>query len=101
MKALKPYFILYFYLKSRRKIQVLFLIIFALTSHILEIISLTSVLFFIDIILNINSYKNNNVFLLVNNFFNFEPHNPKLFITFLFLGVLIISTLAKKSIMGL
>jgi len=95
MKVLKPYFFLFFYLKLRKKVQVLFLLIFALISQMLEIISLTSVLFFIDIILNINSYKNNYLLLLVNNFFNLNIDNQKLIITFLFLGLLIISTLAK------
>jgi ABC-type multidrug transport system fused ATPase/permease subunit len=95
MKVLKPYFFLFFYLKLRRRVQVLFLLIFALISHMLEIISLTSVLFFIDVILNINSYKNNYLLLLVNNFFNLNIDNQKLIITFLFLGLLIISTLAK------
>ena len=61
----------------------------------LEIISLTSVLFFIDTVLNVNSYKNNDLLLLVNNFFNLDVDNQKFCITFVVLGLLIISTLIK------
>ena len=95
MKVCKPYIALYPYLKFRRRIQVFFLIIFALISHLLEIISLTSVLFFIDIILNINSYQNNNFLISAKNFFNLNVDNFKLFVIFLFLGILILSTIIK------
>ncbi len=95
MKVCKPYIALYPYLKFRRKIQVFFLIIFALISHLLEIISLTSVLFFIDIILNINSYQNNHFLISAKHFFNLNVDNFKLFVIFLFLGILILSTIIK------
>jgi ABC-type multidrug transport system fused ATPase/permease subunit len=95
MKVCKPYIALYPYLKFRRRIQVFFLIIFALISHLLEIISLTSVLFFIDIILNINSYQNNHFVITANHFFNLNVDNLKLLVIFLFLGILILSTVIK------
>jgi ABC-type bacteriocin/lantibiotic exporter with double-glycine peptidase domain len=53
------------------------------------------VLFFIDIILNINSYQNNHFLITAKHFFNLNVDNLKLLVIFLFLGILILSTVIK------
>ena len=81
--------------KGIKKLQFIFLIILSIFSSTLEVISIASLIPFVELIININNFSSSSYYRLIENLFPISNYNLKFVILIIFICLALFSTVFR------